>query len=164
MLGTGSDTGGSIRQPAAYTGIVGFKPTYGRVPRWGLVAYASSLDTVGFVAATVRDAARLYAATAGHDERDDTSLRVPRSDAGDLPDDPALRAAFLADDNNDGAGGCASTSGAIANAGASVGGADRLPLAGLRVGIPAEYEVPELRSGSGGGIGGADMAGGGREV
>jgi len=70
----GTDTGGSIRQPAALTGIVGIKPTYGRCSRWGIVAYASSLDQAGPFARTVRDAAILLASMAGHDPRDTTSV------------------------------------------------------------------------------------------
>ena len=70
----GTDTGGSIRQPAAFTGIVGIKPTYGRCSRWGIVAYASSLDQAGPFARTVRDAAILLGAMAGHDAKDTTSV------------------------------------------------------------------------------------------
>jgi aspartyl-tRNA(Asn)/glutamyl-tRNA(Gln) amidotransferase subunit A len=74
---TGTDTGGSIRQPAAFTGIVGIKPTYGRCSRWGIVAYASSLDQAGPLARTVRDAAILLTSMAGHDPQDTTSVDRP---------------------------------------------------------------------------------------
>lgn len=73
LAATGTDTGGSIRQPAAFTGIVGVKPTYGRVSRWGIIAFASSLDQAGPMTKTVRDSAIFLNAIAGHDAKDSTS-------------------------------------------------------------------------------------------
>jgi aspartyl-tRNA(Asn)/glutamyl-tRNA(Gln) amidotransferase subunit A len=80
LAATGTDTGGSIRQPASFCGIVGLKPTYGRCSRWGVVAYASSLDHPGPMTRTVRDAAIMLRAIAGHDPRDSTSAPVPVPD------------------------------------------------------------------------------------
>jgi aspartyl-tRNA(Asn)/glutamyl-tRNA(Gln) amidotransferase subunit A len=91
-LAIGTDTGGSIRQPAAVTGTVGVKPTYGAVSRYGLVAFSSSLDQAGPAARTVLDTALLHAVIAGHDPRDSTSIDAPVPDvvaaarAGALPD------------------------------------------------------------------------------
>ena len=77
---TGTDTGGSIRQPAAFAGIVGLKPTYGRCSRWGIVAFASSLDQAGPMTKSVRDAAIMLQAMCGHDAKDSTSARRPAVD------------------------------------------------------------------------------------
>ncbi len=74
---TGTDTGGSIRQPAAFTGITGIKPTYGRVSRWGVVAFASSLDQAGPMTKDVRDAAIMLTSMSGHDPKDSTSADIP---------------------------------------------------------------------------------------
>ncbi|HEX9184369.1 MAG TPA: Asp-tRNA(Asn)/Glu-tRNA(Gln) amidotransferase subunit GatA [Burkholderiales bacterium] len=97
---TGTDTGGSIRQPAALTGVCGLKPTYGLVSRYGMVAFASSLDPGGPIARSAADLARLLNVMAGHDPRDSTSVERPREDYTRLLD---------------------------------------APLAGLRIGMPAEY-------------------------
>jgi aspartyl-tRNA(Asn)/glutamyl-tRNA(Gln) amidotransferase subunit A len=80
LAATGTDTGGSIRQPAAFVGITGIKPTYGRVSRWGIVAFASSLDQAGPMTKSVRDAAILLAGMAGHDPKDSTSADLPVPD------------------------------------------------------------------------------------
>ena len=80
LAATATDTGGSIRQPGALTGTVGMKPTYGRCSRWGIVAFASSLDQAGPITRTVRDAAIMLRSMAGHDDRDTTSIDMPVPD------------------------------------------------------------------------------------
>ena len=90
---TGTDTGGSIRQPAAFCGIVGMKPTYGRCSRWGMIAFASSLDQAGPLTRTVEDAALMLQAMAGHDPKDSTSIDRPVPDytaslTGDVRESP----------------------------------------------------------------------------
>jgi aspartyl-tRNA(Asn)/glutamyl-tRNA(Gln) amidotransferase subunit A len=94
---TGTDTGGSIRQPAALTGLTGFKPTYGRVSRYGMIAFASSLDQAGVLTLTVRDAAMLLAQMAGFDPRDSTSVDTPVPDYLGALDQPlaGLRVGLL---------------------------------------------------------------------
>ena len=80
LMATGTDTGGSIRQPAAFCGVVGLKPTYGRCSRWGIVAFASSLDQAGPFTRTVADNALMLQAMAGHDAKDSTSSDAPLQD------------------------------------------------------------------------------------
>lgn len=95
LAALGSDTGGSIRQPAAYCGVVGLLPTYGRVSRYGLIAFASSLDQVGPITRTVDDAAVLLRVMAGFDPRDQTSLREPPPDVSDEASVRGLRLGIL---------------------------------------------------------------------
>jgi len=80
VIATGTDTGGSIRQPAAFCGLTGFKPSYGRISRWGMIAYASSLDQAGPISKSAEDAALLMNAMAGPDHRDSTSVDIPAPD------------------------------------------------------------------------------------
>lgn len=86
-LAFGSDTGGSVRQPAAFCGVVGLRPTYGRVSRWGLVAFASSLDQIGPITTTVRDSAHALMMIEGPDGRDSTLLDLPKENYIDTIDD-----------------------------------------------------------------------------
>lgn len=86
----GTDTGGSVRQPCSFCGISGIKPTYGRVSRYGLIAYGSSLDSVGVMARTVEDITRVFPHMAGHDSRDATSVDLPLPDFS-LPSEPSLK-------------------------------------------------------------------------
>ncbi len=106
---TGTDTGGSIRQPAAMCGLTGIKPTYGRVSRWGMIAYASSLDQAGPMARTARDCAVLLSAMTGFDEKDSTSLEMPGQDFAAGLESPLE------------------------------GGSTAVPLKGLRIGLPKEF-------------------------
>jgi aspartyl-tRNA(Asn)/glutamyl-tRNA(Gln) amidotransferase subunit A len=116
-LATGTDTGGSVRQPAAMCGVTGIKPTYGRVSRFGMIAFASSLDQGGAFGASAADCAALLTAMAGFDARDATSLQRPDEDFA-----AGLRVSPVPEGR-----------GAAAAAGAS------RPLAGLRIGVPREY-------------------------
>ncbi len=113
---TGTDTGGSIRQPSAMCGLTGIKPTYGRASRWGMIAYASSLDQAGPMARTALDCAVLLSAMCGFDEKDSTSLELPAEDFAAGIDQPLPDASKAA------------------------------PLAGLRIGLPKEFFAEGLSS------------------
>lgn len=113
----GSDTGGSVRLPAAYCGVVGLKPSYGLVSRWGLVSYADSLDTVGVLAKTVEDVAAVYDVLAQHDARDPTSASAEARAAAAAASDRLLD---------------------------SLAPTSSQPLKGLRIGVPREYFPTEL--------------------
>ena len=110
VAATGTDTGGSIRQPASFCGITGIKPTYGRVSRYGMIAYASSLDQAGPMARTAHDCATLLNAMHGFDERDSTSLQREREDFTRLFGQPFSSEA-----------------------------SESQPLKGLRIGVPSEF-------------------------
>ena len=120
-IATGTDTGGSVRQPAAMCGVTGIKPTYGRVSRYGMIAYASSLDQAGVIAGDAVDCALLLAAMAGFDARDSTSLDLP------VPD-------WLAEVGLGRSGGA--SPGAAPSASAA---SESRPLAGLVIGLPREF-------------------------
>ncbi|MDA8290146.1 MAG: Asp-tRNA(Asn)/Glu-tRNA(Gln) amidotransferase subunit GatA [Actinomycetota bacterium] len=147
----GSDTGGSIRQPAALCGVVGVKPTYGVVSRYGLVAFASSLDQIGPLATTVAEAAAVLEAIAGHDDRDSTSLEQAAPRCSEVLDDGArgLRvgvvADFLADASPDCTGAVRAAADVLAGHGASV---EEVALPELLHGLSAYYLIAPAEASS----------------
>ena len=150
-LALGSDTGGSIRQPAALCGVVGVKPTYGLVSRYGLVAFASSLDQIGPFAASVADAALLLETIAGHDPADSTSLPRPAPALGDVLDEgvDGLRIGVLRElvdgADADVAGRVTEAAAALEAAGAKVGEAS-VPSTSL--GLSAYYLIATAEASS----------------
>ncbi|KAF9191491.1 Trimeric GatFAB AmidoTransferase(AdT) complex subunit [Haplosporangium sp. Z 767] len=116
----GSDTGGSVRLPASYCGVVGFKPSYGRISRWGLVAYASSLDTVGTLTKTVDDAKTIYDIIAKEDPKDSTCLTQKQRDTISKTIEPIDRSALKDEERH------------------------LKPLLGVRIGVPQEFNIAEL--------------------
>ncbi|MGD0985010.1 MAG: Asp-tRNA(Asn)/Glu-tRNA(Gln) amidotransferase subunit GatA [Acidimicrobiales bacterium] len=150
-LSFGSDTGGSIRQPAALCGIVGVKPTYGVVSRYGLIAFASSLDQIGPFAATVADAALGLEVVAGHDPMDSTSLERPAPDLLASLDDgvSGLRIGIVDDFLSDVSAECGATVMAAAEALAAAGAeVDRVKIPELLLGLPAYYLIAPAEASS----------------
>ncbi len=148
----GSDTGGSIRQPASLCGVVGVKPTYGRVSRYGLVAFASSLDQIGPLAASVEDAALVLEVIGGHDPRDSTSIPEPmppiRSRLGDGVD--GLRVGLVSELMGEGvdpdvAARVREAAGALEGAGAVV---EEVSVPAIRFGISAYYLIAPAEASS----------------
>jgi aspartyl-tRNA(Asn)/glutamyl-tRNA(Gln) amidotransferase subunit A len=150
-LALGSDTGGSIRQPAALCGVVGVKPTYGVVSRYGLVAFASSLDQIGPFATTVADAAALLEAIGGHDELDTTSLALPAPRCTEVLSEgvEGLRVGvigeFLADASPDCAGAVRDAAEVLANNGAKV---EEVAVPELLHGLSAYYLIAPAEASS----------------
>jgi len=150
-LGLGSDTGGSIRQPAALCGVVGMKPTYGVVSRYGLVAFASSLDQIGPFASTVADAATLLEVIGGHDPMDSTSLAAPAPPVSGVLDDgvEGLRVGvvreFTGGLDNDVAARLAEAAAALEGAGAKV---DDVSVPAVSYGLSAYYLIATAEASS----------------
>ena len=150
-LALGSDTGGSIRQPAALCGVVGVKPTYGLVSRYGLIAFASSLDQIGPLATTVADAATLLEVIAVHDPSDSTSLDVPpiRWSTGLEKGVEGLRVGVIADFLADAAPAC---QGAVRRAAEALSGAgakvEEVAVPSLMLGLPAYYLIAPAEASS----------------
>ncbi|WP_019007958.1 Asp-tRNA(Asn)/Glu-tRNA(Gln) amidotransferase subunit GatA [Deinococcus aquatilis] len=149
-ISLGSDTGGSVRQPAAFTGVYGLKPTYGRVSRYGLVAYASSLDQIGPFARNAADLALIMNVIAGHDPSDATSLQAPPQFAAGTPDDlRGLRVGVIRESLEGNTAGVEATLNAtldaMRGAGASV---QEVSVASVRHAIAAYYLIamPEASS------------------
>ncbi len=150
-IALGSDTGGSIRQPAALCGVVGMKPTYGGVSRFGLIAFASSLDQIGPLARTVEDAATMLEAIGGHDRFDSTSLDQPpqelRSALSAAPE--GLRVGVIGDFLPDAQPACVAAvreaAEALAQAGADV---DEVAIPELMLGLPAYYLIAPAEASS----------------
>lgn len=97
QISLGTDTGGSVRQPAAFTGVIGLKPTYSRISRWGLLAYASSFDTIGIFSKSIEDNATVLAVIAGKDKLDGTSSSEPVKAFNDNPDKQTYKIAYLSE-------------------------------------------------------------------
>jgi len=150
-LALGSDTGGSIRQPAALCGVVGVKPTYGVVSRYGLIAFASSLDQIGPFATTVSDAAALLESIGGHDARDSTSLAVAAPRCSEVLGDgvEGLRVGVIGDFLNDASPDCSSAVRAAAEVLAAAGAkVDDVSIPELLHGLSAYYLIAPAEASS----------------